>query len=74
MNERELLTVTQVALWVNVEPAAVRHWLRTGNLKGLKLPSGDWRVRPADVEGMLKAPPEPDDAEPEIPAVEEQRA
>lgn len=73
MSERELLTVMQVAQWVNVEPAAVRHWLRTGNLKGLKLPGGDWRVRADDVEGMLKHP-ESNDAEPEIPAVEELRA
>ena len=69
-----LLTAQQVAEQLLVEPKSVRRWLKAGKLKGYRLPGGDWRVRQDDVDGMLKAPAEDDQAEPEIPAVEEQRA
>jgi len=74
VHNSRFLTVQQVAEQLLVEARSVRRWLKAGKLKGYQLPGGDWRVRPDDVEGMLKAPAEHDDAEPEIPAVEELRA
>ena len=52
------LTVEQVAQRLLVQPAAVRTWLKRGQLRGFKLPGplGEWRIRTEDVETMLAAP------------------
>jgi excisionase family DNA binding protein len=55
MTDPEFLTSDQVASRLLVGPHAVRHWLRTGRLRGVKLPGGDWRIRPKDVELMLRS-------------------
>lgn len=52
----EFFTVRDVSQMLRVWPETVRGWLAQGKLKGLKLPGGDWRIRPQDFEEMLKAP------------------
>ena len=53
MNDFELLTVGQVSDLLVIGPDAVRRWLRQGQLLGYKLPGGDWRIRPEDVDAVL---------------------
>lgn len=57
MDDAEFLTVEQVAQRLLVQPAAVRTWLRRGQLRGYKLPGrvGDWRIRAEDLEVMLQS-------------------
>ena len=62
MKDAKWLTVVRATEWLSVEPGAVRHWLRTGKMNGMKLPGGEWRVRPEDVEAMLKSPVKVGDA------------
>lgn len=50
------LTVNQVAESLQVRPETVRLWLQETKLHGVKLPGGDWRIRPEDLEEMLKRP------------------
>ena len=59
MEIREFLTVREVADKVRVWPETVRYWLQSGKLKGLKLPGGDWRIKPNDLEDMLQIPRSP---------------
>ena len=53
MPDMEFLTVDQVCRHLLVGPDAVRRWLRDGQLRGYKLPGGDWRIKPNDVDAML---------------------
>ena len=45
--------VAEVAELLSVTVNTVRAWLRTGKLRGVKLPGGDWRVRQEDLDAML---------------------
>jgi excisionase family DNA binding protein len=48
--ERELLTVEQVANYLQVHPETVRKWLRDGRLAGINLGRrGGWRVHRDDL-------------------------
>lgn len=49
----KLFTVEQAAELLAVTPNTVREWLRTGQLKGVKLKKM-WRVRESDLEAFLK--------------------
>lgn len=51
----EFLTVREVAEQLKVWRETVRVWLQQGKLRGFKLPGGDWRIRPEDVDAMLQA-------------------
>jgi excisionase family DNA binding protein len=54
MAER-LLTVSQVAERMQVNPETVRRWLRSGRLRG-SLPGGDkagWRISEADLQRFI---------------------
>lgn len=42
-DDRELLTIDEVAAWLRVHPETVRRWLRTGELQALKI-GGTYRV------------------------------
>ena len=53
MERFRLLTVDQVGEVLINKPATIRGWLRTGKLKGIKLPGGDWRIREEDLEAIL---------------------
>jgi excisionase family DNA binding protein len=55
MNHTELLTVAQVATYLQVNIATVRAWLQTGRLNGDQLPGGGWRITPEAVESMLRS-------------------
>lgn len=48
-----LLTVSDVADRLRVEPRTVRKWLQEQRLIGLRLPGGDWRVLPDDFAAFL---------------------
>ncbi len=48
-----LLTVSDVADRLRVEPRAVCKWLLEQRLIGLRLPGGDWRVLPEDFAAFL---------------------
>jgi excisionase family DNA binding protein len=54
--ERELLTVDQVADYLQVHKETVRKWLRSGELEGINLggPAG-WRVRKVEVERFVQS-------------------
>jgi len=51
-----LMTVQQAAKQLLVEDKSVRRWLKTGKLKGYKLPGGDWRIDIGDLESILHSP------------------
>ncbi len=53
MIHSRLLTVEGVSDRVLLGPPTIRGWLRTGKLKGIKLPGGDWRIREDDLEAIL---------------------
>jgi excisionase family DNA binding protein len=53
----KLLTVREVAEYLDVTEETVRRWLRTGRLDGVLLSrKSGWRIRPEAVERMLSAP------------------
>lgn len=61
-----LLSIGQVAGWLQVSIDLVYRLTRVGRLQGLKV-GGVWRYRPADVEGFLDRqlePPQRSDALP----------
>jgi excisionase family DNA binding protein len=47
--KRRILTAKEVAGLLRVTPETVYTWLRTGRLKGERLPGGDWRIKREDV-------------------------
>lgn len=54
--ESELLTVQEVAARVRVNPETVRRWLRSGELRGVRLGArAGYRVPVAELERFLKA-------------------
>ena len=53
MIHSKLLTVEGVSDRVLVGAPTVRGWLRTGKLKGIKLPGGDWRIHEEDLQAIL---------------------
>jgi excisionase family DNA binding protein len=54
MDFPNLLTVSDVADRLRVEPRTVRKWIQEQRLIGLRLPGGDWRVLPEDFTTFLK--------------------
>jgi excisionase family DNA binding protein len=55
MPEDQLLTPEQVAARLQMSPFTLMHWLRTGQLPGVKL-AKFWRVRASALEAFLHAP------------------
>ena len=53
MIHSRLLTVEGVSECVMQKQPTIRGWLRTGKLKGIKQPGGDWRIREEDLEAIL---------------------
>lgn len=51
--ELALLTVTEVATRLRVNPATVRRWITTGKLPATTLPGGVYRVAAADLDRIL---------------------
>ncbi len=53
MNEKKLLTPTDVANHLQVNERTVTQWLRRGHLRGFKI-GKEWRVSPRDLEVFLE--------------------
>ena len=53
MVEPKLFTLAEVAELLSVRISTIRTWLAKGELIGLKLPGGDWRVRKEELDKML---------------------
>jgi len=49
----KLLSPEEVAERLSVSPVTIRSWLRSGELKGLKLAGNIWRVKPEEVEAFI---------------------
>lgn len=56
MTELVLLTTSQIADQLQVDPSTVRKWVAKGLLEAVTLPGGHHRFRPEDVEALLAAP------------------
>jgi excisionase family DNA binding protein len=56
MGSDKMLTVVQVAEWLQVHPDTVKRWLRDGNLKGFRLGGNraGWRVRESELERFVR--------------------
>ena len=53
MNDKKLLTLTDVADYLQVSGRTVRLWLRRGHLRGFKI-GKEWRVSARDLENFLE--------------------
>ncbi len=53
MNEKKLLTPTDVANHLQVNERTVTQWLRRGHLRGFKI-GKEWRVSARDLENFLE--------------------
>ena len=54
LNSNEIMTATEVAIFLKVSINAVRRWSRNGKLKGYRLGgSGTWRYLRTDVLDFL---------------------
>jgi excisionase family DNA binding protein len=58
--KEKLLTPEDVAERLSVSPKTILKWLRSGQLKGIKIGGKLWRIREADLEAFLKEPKKPD--------------
>lgn len=53
--ETKWLTVQQIAERLQVDVQTVRRWLRSGDLRGVRLSDrAGWRVHPDDLEAFLR--------------------
>jgi excisionase family DNA binding protein len=50
----DLLTPGEVAKMLRVSPDTVTRWIRLGQLRAAKLPSGTYRIARKDVEKLLR--------------------
>jgi excisionase family DNA binding protein len=53
--ERNMLTTGEVADLLSVDRHTVTRWIRLGQLRAVRLPSGQFRVRREDVDRLLAA-------------------
>jgi excisionase family DNA binding protein len=54
MSDERALTTAEVAERLRVSPKTVRAWLEQGELRGFKLPGGEWRIWPAALGELLQ--------------------
>ncbi len=54
MNDKKLLTPTDVANRLQVNERTVTLWLRKGHLRGFKI-GKEWRISPDDLRAFLEA-------------------
>ncbi|MCZ6741186.1 MAG: helix-turn-helix domain-containing protein [Alphaproteobacteria bacterium] len=54
MNDKKLLTPTDVANRLQVTERTVTQWLRRGHLRGFKI-GKEWRISPDDLQALLEA-------------------
>jgi excisionase family DNA binding protein len=50
----DLLTPGEVAKMLRVSPDTITRWIRLGQLRAAKLPSGTYRIARKDVEKLLR--------------------
>jgi excisionase family DNA binding protein len=50
----DLLTPGEVAKILRVSPDTITRWIRLGQLRAAKLPSGTYRIARKDVEKLLR--------------------
>jgi len=50
----DLLTPGEVAKMLRVSPDTITRWIRLGQLRAAKLPSGTYRIARKDVENLLR--------------------
>lgn len=62
----QLLTVDQVARRLQLHPATIRRWIKSGRLRGISLGSdrAGWRIRRSELEQLILGLHQP-----ELPAV-----
>lgn len=53
-DEPTFLSPSEVAAELEVSPTSIRRWIRDGRLRSIRLPSGQRKVRRADVEAILR--------------------
>ena len=53
MNDKKLLTPTDVANYLQVNERTVTQWLRWGHLRGFKI-GKEWRVSARDLDNFLE--------------------
>jgi excisionase family DNA binding protein len=51
--DSEYLTPEEIAIKLKVHEDTIRRWLRTGELKGIKIGKRQWRIRKADLDAYL---------------------
>ena len=49
----EVYTVEEVAKKLKVRPRTVREWIKKGQIKASKLPSGQWRIKEEELRRIL---------------------
>jgi excisionase family DNA binding protein len=53
-DDNQLLTVSEVAEYLRIDPESARRWLREGKLSGINLGRGPgWRIRRGDLAQFL---------------------
>lgn len=54
MSEDKMLTVQQVADYIQVNPETVRNWIRIGDLDALHI-GGEYRISRADLDDFIQS-------------------
>jgi excisionase family DNA binding protein len=54
--ESELMTPAEAALELRVSVGTVKRWLRGGDLAGVRLPGGGWRIAVDDLRKLRTYP------------------
>lgn len=49
-----VLTPSEIADLLHIDPKTVRKWLRERSLAGIQLPGGDWRVLQPDFDAFIE--------------------
>lgn len=49
-----VLTPSEIADLLHIDPKTVRKWLRERSLIGIQLPGGDWRVLQPDFDAFIQ--------------------
>jgi excisionase family DNA binding protein len=52
----QLITVEEAAKILKVRRETIRRYIKSGYLKALTLPGGDYRLREKDIQGLLSRP------------------
>ena len=56
MVNEELLTVAEAAKILRVRRETIRRYIKNGHLIATRLPGGDYRLRPTDIQTLLIQP------------------